>query len=230
MRFDTVLFELEGVLADTAALRRDALRRSLADDGVPLSDEDFAARCTGLPPRAAANLAARRRGVVLDDTALDLAALRAERYFAEASAHGVSLVPGARELVESLAASARLAIVTRATRRDVDLVLGLAGLDHAIETIVTADDRVEPKPHPSGYVLAVERLSRRRPVDRERALALEDGPAGIAAAGGAGLTCVVVGEHPAHEAMRAVGVVPSLQGLTLDRLAAVAGDVGDTAR
>ena len=230
MRFDTVLFELEGVLADTAALRRDALRRSLAVEAVSLSDEEFATCCTGLAPRAAAQLVAQRRGLDLDETALDLAALRAERHFASLSGRGLSLVPGARELIEALAPQARLGVVTRATRRDVELVLGLAGLEYAVETVVTGDDAVAPKPDPAPYALALARLARRRPVSPEAVLVLEDGPAGIAAATGAGLACVAVGPLPAHEAMRAAGTLPSLAGVTPAVLARVAGGAAREAR
>ena len=101
MRFDTALFELEGVLADTHALRRAALVRSLADDGVALTEEAYDARCTGVPVREAALAAVTAiagDGQRFDETALDLIALRAERYFQEQLGKGVSLAPGARSL------------------------------------------------------------------------------------------------------------------------------------
>ena len=134
-----------------------------------------------------------------------------------------------RELIDvcgmqaALAPQARLGVVTRATRRDVELVLGLAGLEYAVETVVTGDDAVAPKPDPAPYALALARLARRRPVSPEAVLVLEDGPAGIAAATGAGLACVAVGPLPAHEAMRAAGTLPSLAGVTPAVLARVAG-------
>jgi HAD superfamily hydrolase (TIGR01509 family) len=229
MRFDAVLIELEGVLADTAARRRHALRRSLAHDAVPLSDEDFAACCAGLPPREAAAAAARRAGATLDDTALDLAALRAERHFAEGDG-ATTLVPGARELVEALAASTRVGIVTRLSRQEVEPLLGLAELEYAAEVVVGAEDAPAAKPDPAPYRVALARLSRRRPVSPDAVLALEDGAPGIAAATAAGLACIVVGALPAHEAMRAAGVLPSLVGVTPARLWQVAGAPAREAR
>ena len=229
MRFDAVLFELEGVLVDTAASRREALRRSLAQDGVRLTDEDFAACCTGLSVRDAVAVASHRAGARLDDTALDLAALRAERHFAALSGGGLSLVPGARELVEALAASTRLGVVTRLSRGDAERVLRLAELEYAVEVVVSAEDAV-PKPHPAPYALALSRLARRRPVSPDAVLALEDGPAGIAAATAAALRCVAVGPLPAHQAMRAAGSLPTLAGVTPERLALVAGAATEGAR
>jgi HAD superfamily hydrolase (TIGR01509 family) len=230
MRFDTVLFELEGVLADTAALRRDSLRRSLAEDGLTFTDAEWDACGAGATPRDAAAALAHRRGALLDDVALDLAALRAERHFAAASGRGLSLAPGARELVEALAPHARLGVVTRAARRDVDLVLGLAGLEPLVEVLVTGDDPVAPKPDPASYERALARLARRRPVSRDAVLALEDGGAGIRSATAAGLTCVAVGPVPAHEALLAAGALPSLADVTPERLARVAGTTTEGAR
>lgn len=223
MRFDTFLFELEGVLAETSALRCETLRDALSVERLPLTDADFADCWAGLPPRAAAQIVARRAGVALDDTALDLIALRAERRFAELSGRGLSLVPGARELVARLAPHARLGIVTRAARAVAERVLAMAELEYAVELLVTGDDAVAPKPDPAPYRLALRRLARRRPVDASAVLALEDGAAGIDAASAAGLTCIAVGALPAHQAMRAAGVLPSLEDVTMERLLQLAG-------
>ncbi len=223
MQLDTVLLELEGVLADTAAARRAALRAGLAAEAGRPFDDAALALGDALAPRLAAAAVARVHAPDLDDVALDLAALRAERHFADASARGLSLVPGARAFVERLAGAARVGVVTRAARRDAELVLRLAELEYVVELLVTADDGAEPKPDPAPYALALERLARRRPVARDRVLALEDGAAGIASATAAGLTVIAVGAVPAHDAMRAAGVLPSLEGAMMESLQRLAG-------
>jgi len=218
MLYDTVLFELEGVLADTQASRRDALVRSLADEGVVLTPTAYAERCAGLPVREAALAAAATAGGRLDPTAVDLVALRAERYFAERVGKGVSLAPGARELLDDLAGRARLGIVTRASRREVEFVLSLAALDGVFECVLAAEDVRSPKPSPEGYHRALERLARRRAASPATTLALEDGAPGIAAARARALRCVAVGTMPAHHAVQADAYLPSLAGQSLASL------------
>jgi HAD superfamily hydrolase (TIGR01509 family) len=223
MRVDTVLLEFEGVLADTHPLRRDALTRSLADDGVALSAAAYDARCAGFPVREAAlaALAGRRPGEPrFDDTAIDLVALRAERYFAERVEGGVSLAVGARALLDDLAGRVRLGIVTRAGRREVEFVLGLASLDALFECVVAAEDVRSPKPSPEGYQHAFERLARRRPAVPAATLALEDAPPGIIAAHAVRLRCVAVGTTPAFHAVEAEAYLPSLAGQSLASLTA----------
>jgi HAD superfamily hydrolase (TIGR01509 family) len=230
MLFDTVLLELEGVLADTHALRRDALVRSLADDGVVLTAAAYDVRCAGVPVREAAAAGATEGGQRLDDTALDLVAARAERYFADQLGKGVSLAPGARELLESLAGRVRLGIVTRASRRDVDFVVGLAGLDGAFECVVAAEDVRSPKPSPEPYERALERLARRRPARPISTLALEDAPPGILAARALKLRCIAVGAMPAFHAVHADAYLPSLAGQSLASLNALLGRDRDGVR
>src|ERR687886_281975 len=169
---DAVLCELEGVLVETAELRRRALQRSLSDEGLTLTDEQFDEHCAGLPLESSVRAAIATLRTPHDETLVDLLALRAERQFTSLAAQGIVLTPGAREFVERTQGVAPLAIVTRARRREVRLVLSLASLDSAFECIVAAEDALQLKPSPRGYLLALERLSRRRPLMRERALAL----------------------------------------------------------
>ena len=220
---DVVLFEFEGVIAETRERRTAALRRSLADDDIHVSDDEIAQCWRALPSRAAAAALLDRRGDRVDEVMLDLIALRADRYFGEEASGGLTLVPGARECVARLEGKARLGIVTRASRRDVDHTLALADLAFAFECIVTSDEMLEQKPSPIGYERALERLSRRGAVNRECVIALEDGPAGIRAARAAGIRCVAVGPLTAEVAMDADGYIKTLEHVTLERLRELGG-------
>ena len=217
--FDVILFEIEGVLAETRGLRRDALVRSLAEDGVGISPAEYDAVCAGFPVRQGALTALAVRSMQRDDTGVDLIAHRAEKLFAEAAGQGLSMVPGALQFVETASQTSRLGIVTRANRREVDLVLDMAGLDTTFEVVITTDDVASPKPSPEPYERAIERLARRRPTRPPTVLALEDGPLGIMAAHAVRMRCVAVGPIPAYHAVEADAYVPSLEGQSVATLA-----------
>lgn len=218
--FHAVLFELEGVLADTRSFRQRALQETLAHDGVHLPDGEYEAYAD-LPVRAAVTAAYAAASLEADEIAIDLGTLRAERRFAEHLAHGFSMLDGARELVAHLAGRVRLGVVTRATRREASAMLALAGLEFAFECVVSADDVSAPKPSAVPYEQALRTMSRLRPLTPALALALEDGPAGIRSARGAGLRCLAVGALPAHRAMQAEGLLPTLSSHTLASLEGV---------
>jgi beta-phosphoglucomutase-like phosphatase (HAD superfamily) len=111
--------------------------------------------------------------------------------------------------------------VSRAGRRNVERLLALSDIADVFEIVVTADD-VGATAAPGTHRLALDRLRVRRAVPPARAIALEDGPAGIRAARAVGLRCVAVGPLPPHQALEADGYLPSLEGETLDTLAQVA--------
>ena len=78
--FDVALFEFEGVLFETAVARRESLRRALADGGLLLPAD--AERYTGRSVHDAV-VGGRRRRAATTTPRVELAVLRAERYFAE---------------------------------------------------------------------------------------------------------------------------------------------------
>jgi len=218
---EAVLFEFEGVIADTGAARRGALFDTLREDGVGLSESEYVEHCAGMPVRASVRAAYALRRFARDETSIELAALRTERRFTDLIDTGLSLGDGARELIESLQGQTRLGIVSRAARAEIDATLALAQLDHAFEFIIANDDPFQPKPSPAPYLGALDRLTRRRAVTAKNVVALEDGVAGIRSAKAAGLRCGVVGSLPVHLALDADALIPSLVGqraATIDAL------------
>jgi len=225
---DAVLLEWEGVLADTRLARRDALRAALAAEGIAhtLSDDDEQIR--GLGVHAAACTILRHIGSI-DATLGDLLAARAARSFAEGLGGGLVLMPGAVAFMQGLQSRTRVAIVTRASRAETELVLRMAGLDDAVTTIVSADDIREEAPAAAAYRAAVAHLSRTRPVQDDRAVAVVDSAPSIRAARAAGVRVLAVGA-PAHEAIEADAAIDLLTGAGAPDVLSVLGMTGGGAR
>lgn len=217
----SLFFEVEGVLAGTAGLRRTALRRALVDEGLVPADVGDVGRDAGQSTRDAVRRAVRHDAIASDETALTLIALRADRHFASLVHAGVSLAPGVRELVEQSASTARLAIVTGLERAMVESLLALAELDGAFEVIIAAEDVAAVKPAPDGYRKALERMIRRRPLDARAGLALEPGPIGARAARAAGIRCAIIAPFRAENVTDADAMLESLAGETLATLDAM---------
>ena len=210
-----VLLEFEGVIADTRDARRASLLESVREEGVALTDDEYTEHCAALPVRDAVRAALALRPRVVDETTIEITALKAERRFSGLIETGVSLCEGARAFVDAVHGHARLGIVSRAARREIDPVLALAGIEHAFEFVIADDDAFAPKPSPAAYLGAIERLTRRRAFAVKNVIALEDGAVGIRAAKAAGLRCAVVGSLPVHLALDADALLPSLAGQTL---------------
>jgi HAD superfamily hydrolase (TIGR01509 family) len=216
-----VFLEFEGVLADTTPHRAAALREALLLDGLALDDDTWTEQCLGLAVEPAVRAARRALDAPDDPVTAEIARLRAERSFTHRISRGLLMQPGGLALVQALRTQARLALVTRAARRDVDFVLTLAGLADAFTCVITADDKVDAKPSPAPYALAIEKLSRTAPVVPGDALAFEDARPGIRAARAAGVRVVAVGPLPPHHAMEADAYYDTLSGLSFDQMRAL---------
>jgi HAD superfamily hydrolase (TIGR01509 family) len=128
---------------------------------------------------------------------------------------GVTIMPGAAELVAEVeAAGLPCALVTSSQRRLVDAVLARTGLRFPV--LVCANDVTRGKPDPESYLLAAERLG----AEPGRCVVLEDSPTGVAAAEAAGCQVVAVPTLHAIEPRPGRPVVGSLRDISLGWLRA----------
>lgn len=170
-----LLLDLDGTLVDSEPLQRAAYRAFFTARGWPAPDLSL---FTG---RRAEDVFATEPGPW---TRLDARLLAAEVRALVPRDVPPAAVPGARETV--LAAAERrvpVAIVTSARPEWVAVAVdGLGVMDH-IDLVVTADDVVDGKPDPAGFLLACSRLG----IEPDGALAVEDALAGVLAARAAGI-------------------------------------------
>lgn len=192
-----VLVELDGVLVDTRRARADAVRTAVEAAGLvapgppapdvpddPSSSIDDLVRATVARTRA---VAAHH----LDDTALALLALAAEREYPRRLATGVTLVDGAAAAITALGDTFRLAVVSAWRRADAERVLADAGLTNRIRFVAAADDGPGFATPAGRYRHAVAR-ARRGTAAGDTVAALVGGAVGFAAARAAGARAVLV--------------------------------------
>jgi beta-phosphoglucomutase-like phosphatase (HAD superfamily) len=217
MELPVLLIEFENVLAETAALRQSALAESLAADGIELT-ADLLALAEGRTFEDSITRIREAVGAPDDPTAIDLSRLRAERSFAARLGKGIAIAPQLRPALEKLSAMARLAVVTRAARRDVEFVLQLARLEGVFRPVIAVEDARAAKPARAPYDVALSRVSELFPGQLLRGVAVEDCVLGVRAARDAGLLTVLVGTHQPQDAMEADCWVESLADFTPERL------------
>ncbi|UFQ14579.1 MULTISPECIES: HAD family hydrolase [Streptomyces] len=122
-------------------------------------------------------------------------------------AGGVRLLPGTRELLESLPAD-RWAVVTSATRVLAEARLAEVGIRPGL--LIAADDITRGKPDPEPYLLAAEKLG----AAPARCVVFEDAPAGLQAGRAAGMTTVALATTHAAAELSADVVVKDLSAVS----------------
>ncbi len=213
-----VVFDFDGVIVDTEPIHCEAFGRVLAPMGLAFTWDEYKAHYLGFDDRDAFREAYRRRGRAPDESALpSLIAEKAKAFAALVEERGARPYPGAVALIRGLAGRVPLALCSGALRRDVEPILRRLGVDRLFDALVTADDVEASKPDPASYVLAVERLAKAFPGRvgvASRCVAIEDTPAGIEAARGAGLKVLALSNsYPPGRLGAADRVVTSLEGL-----------------
>jgi len=120
----------------------------------------------------------------------DLDELVAERIarYREAVADGSTVYPEVRAAVRHAAERVPVAIVSGAASEEILPVVSAAGLGPLVSALIAAGDVAEGKPHPEGYLRALELLG--GGIRAEEVLVFEDTEVGVAAAKAAGMYCV----------------------------------------
>jgi sugar-phosphatase len=173
---DAVLFDLDGVLVDSATCVERHWRRWAAEHG--LDSEEIMRFAHGRPTVETIRLVAPHLPAEVEAARLD-----ASEAF---DTDGVAAILGAAELVRSLPRNA-WAIATSGTRAVALTRLRHTGLPLPA-VLITADDVKRGKPNPECYMLAASRLN----VAPGRCVVVEDAPAGISAAQAAGMRVVAL--------------------------------------
>ena len=201
-----VILDLDGVLFDSEAAYRRAFRDTLGCFGLTIGDDRYGSLIGVATPERLPLLRAWWPG-------LPVAAFAAE-YRVRKSAtidSGIALKPGARAVLDRLAAHAiPVAVATSASRRTAHRLLHASPL--AIDHLATRDDVARGKPDPGVYLAAAAGLG----VAAASCWAVEDSAPGLLAARRAGMTPMLAPDlvRPDRR-MRALAhaVVPDLLAL-----------------
>lgn len=218
-RYEVVVFDWDGTLADSTSLITEAIQRAAADIGVTVPDRARASHVIGLGLAQA-----------LAHAVPDLPPGRIEDFTARFRVHylggedRIRLFEGAPALLAALrGAGARLAIATGKTHAGLVRALRAAGIEAHFEALRCAD-QTEPKPHPA----MLHELREELDVAPGAMLMIGDTSHDLQMASAAGVDAVAVGygAHPRAELERAgplavFDTLPALQEWLLARCGAV---------
>ena len=184
-QFLTVIFDLDGLMADSEPLAKWAWNQTLARYGRELDDQTFR-DVQGMRVADSARLFCERFALPISP---EEAMAERDDLFLEAVPTRLHACPGLYSLLDELAArNLPLGVATSGHRRYVSLALQTLGLNGRFQAVAAGDEVERGKPAPDIYLLAAERMG----VSPERCLALEDAPLGVQSAVAAGMRCVAV--------------------------------------
>ncbi|MDQ1814947.1 beta-phosphoglucomutase [Massilia sp. CCM 9210] len=209
-RFKAVIFDLDGVITDTAHYHYLAWKRLAESEGVHF-DEAFNEQLKGIDRMGSLNLIlAGSSRSYSDEQKLALADAKNRNYQELiATMSAADLLPGA---VDALAAvrAAGLRIGLASVSKNAFTVLERLGIRERFDYVVDAALIANSKPHPEIFLTAARELG----VDPAHCLGVEDAVAGVASIKSAGMWALGIG-NPAV-LTQADRVIPALDRFKLE--------------
>jgi beta-phosphoglucomutase len=219
-----IIFDFDGVIADTEPLHFAALQQVLAGIDIVLTEPEYYTDYLGYDDRGCFTAALHRhhRQITSDLLAL-LMRQKALAYLAAVKQH-LAIFPGVRELVQEAAEQYPLAVASGALRNEIELILEESGLRKAFRHITSAEDVTRGKPAPDPFLHAMAGLNRSganlslTPGD---CLVIEDSLPGIRGALAAGMKVLAVANtHAFQDLGEAHSMTHSLADIRLSDLQA----------
>lgn len=230
-----VLFDFNGVLVDDEPIHCELFLKVFAEEGVELTEKEYFAEYAGFDDRGAFGEMLRRAGEEAAPTRIARLIARKSAYYQERIRRdGFPFFPGAADLVRGAADRGwTLGVVSGALHDEVEGALRQEGLFERVKLVVAADDVEEGKPDPESYRSALQGINSQPPlparlVHPHEAVAVEDTPAGLQSAAGAGVVTVGIANTYEVEELRAAGagaVVAATTDLDAERLESLYDDI-----
>jgi beta-phosphoglucomutase len=201
-QISAVIFDMDGVLADTIDLHYQSWQRVADEWQIPFSKEDYS-QILGMKREESVDYLLRDHTV---EEGIRLEMLRRKNdYYLELveTLNSDQLLPGVQDLLAELQA-AQMRIALGSSSKNAELVLRKLGIDNLFEVIADGNSVPNSKPSPEVFQKAAELLG----LPAAECLVIEDAAAGVEAAKAAGM--IVLGVGPTDRLQQADLVLDSL--------------------
>jgi HAD superfamily hydrolase (TIGR01509 family) len=180
-----IIWDVDGVLLDSAEQHRESWQEVARQHGLPYSDADFWATFG----RRNSDVIPVLYQVAGPPERLEALANEKEAAYRDALRREASALPGAVDLMRALyAAGYAQALGSSAPVENLDLIVQLLGIGQYLGAVISGEMVARGKPAPDIFLAAAQHLG----VVPARALVIEDAPAGVAAAHAGGMRCLAV--------------------------------------
>lgn len=212
-----VIFDMDGVVADTATVDFIADYNVLKSIGAVKSEKDYV-RSAGVPARHTYNRILSEKNISADVN--EMLKMREKELEKALSSKVLKPSSGFTELLKKLKEKDyKVALASSSSRKKIDNVLAALKLKNTFSLIVSANDVEMNKPAPDIYMEAAKRLN----LSPDECIAVEDSETGVHSAKSAGLRCIALrtSQTAEHDLSAADIIVESLKGINVEKLDAI---------
>jgi beta-phosphoglucomutase len=188
MLIKAIVFDFDGVLANSEPLHLRSYQEIFEPHGVKLDAKTYCERYLGFDDEGAFRQIADDFGLILADEEIELLMVQKSRRLEALLTNVNVMYPGAASCARTLAAVWPVGIASGALRHEIELMLRGTGLLDTFKFIVAAGETDRTKPAPDPYLRAAELHG----VPPSACVAIEDSHWGLESARTAGLRTIAI--------------------------------------
>ncbi len=183
------IFDLDGVIVDTAHYHFMAWRRLAGELGVTLTEQENE-KLKGVSRMDSLEIILKLGGITKNEREKEALATKKNNWFVEYihSMKSNEIFPGVKELIQQIRASGRK-VALASSSKNAETVIELLGIAPLFDVMIDGTMIIKTKPNPEIFLLAASRLNS----SPKECLVFEDAEAGVEAAVRAGMKCIGVG-------------------------------------
>lgn len=185
------IFDLDGVLVDTAKYHFQAWKRLAAELDFELTEEANE-KLKGVSRMQSLEIILDLSGILLSEEEKEKLAAKKNSWFTDfvANMRADEIFPGVKSLLQKLKED-NMKIALASSSKNARSVIDLLGIKNSFDAVVDGNMIMNTKPDPEIFLLAAKKLD----VQPQDCLVFEDAEAGVEAALLAGMKCIGVGNH-----------------------------------
>ncbi len=185
MKYQAVIFDMDGVLIDSEPLHIELETKMIIELNIPLNKEMYY--------RFAGTTSLSMWKILVDESKLDknpkMLSAQSDRRFIDIllTTNKVNLFDGVKDVLSKLKGlGIPLALASSSSKEVVNAVLNKFDLEGFFNVVVTGSDVQHSKPHPEIFLKASQMIN----ISPSHCVVVEDSPNGIKAAKLAGMNCI----------------------------------------
>ena len=218
--FKAVIFDFDGVITDSEVLHLRAFNQSLVPSGVEISTKDYYKNYLGFSDFDCYKALIDNGLLKIDERQIGGIINEKSKIFEELTKTEGRTIEGVHEFLQMLQENnIPMAICSGSLLVEIEVVLEESRLRHFFAEIVSAEQVKKGKPHPEGFLLALQKLNKNchPPIATNECIVIEDSHWGLQAGKAAGMhTIAVTNSYEAGQLTIAEKIVSHLNDLTIN--------------
>ncbi len=219
-----IFFDFNGVIVDDEFLHCSLFQKTLAEQSIALSKEDYYQKYLGFDDHDAFEAALKDRHQKTEESFLEKLIAEKAHYYREEAQKQDLFIKGSLEFIREVSKKYYLGIVSGALRQEIEAWLTRGNIQNSFQVIIAAEDVEHGKPNSEGYLKALDHVNRDFVASSEmllpqECLVIEDSLWGVEAARNAGMkTLALATSYKAQELQTAHWVANSFMEINLASL------------